>query len=184
MIIDDLEEELETVLLRRFKFPVEVLTLRRFKSAQGETAYEFEPFLAGVAGPQSEVDAHAAAGKTEVDPSEIDTIVVPAQEEGFKATFLGENRWYQIRIHASMIPKIKYIAVYQIKPVSAITYVAPIKDIALWMGGPKYVLNFTQPATPIGPLNLVPGGTVKPVQAARYTSYDRLMKAKNMDEAF
>jgi hypothetical protein len=46
-----------------------------------------------------------------IDPSEIDTIVVPAREEGFPEVFLGENRWYAVRIHPSMIPKIHNLAV-------------------------------------------------------------------------
>ncbi len=35
-------------------------------------------------------------------PDELDTIVVPAREEGFKETFLGENCWYAIRMSSSM----------------------------------------------------------------------------------
>jgi hypothetical protein len=186
VIIDELDEELETLLLSRFKFPVEILTLRRFKTAQGQTAYEFDPFLADLIGPSKESQTHASLGATEVDPSDLDTIVVPAQEEGFKETFIGENRWYQIRIHSSMVPRIKYIAAYQSAPVSAITHIAPVKDIALWKDGPKYVLNFTEPAKEVGPIKLVPkpNGIVKAPQAPRYTSYARLMKAKNLDEAF
>jgi hypothetical protein len=85
-----------------------------------------------------------------------------------------------------MIPQIKYIAAYQTQPVSAITHFAPVKDIQLWKEGSKYVVNFAAPAKPIGPLNLVPKphGLVKGPQASRYTSYERLMKAKNLDEAF
>jgi hypothetical protein len=186
VIIDELDEELETLLLSRFKFPVEILTLRRFKTAQGQTAYEFDPFLADLIGPSKESQTHATLGATEVDPSDLDTVVVPAQEEGFQETFLGENRWYQIRIHSSMVPRIKYIAAYQSAPISAITRVAAVKDIQRWKDGPKYVLNFTEPAKAIGPLKLVPkpNGTVKAPQAPRYTSYARLIKATNLDEAF
>ncbi len=186
VIIDELDDELETLLLSRFKFPVEILTLRRFKTEAGQTAYEFVPFLADLAGPAKETEEHAAIGKEEVDPSELDTIVVPAQEEGFQETFITENRWYQIRIHSSMVSRIKYIAAYRTAPVSAITHVALVKDIALWKEGPKYVLNFNEPAKEIGPIKLVPkpNGTVKAPQAPRYTSYDRLMKATNLDEAF
>jgi hypothetical protein len=186
VIIDELDEELETLLLSRFKFPVEILTLRRFKSNQGQTAYEFDPFLADLAGPAKETEAHAAAGANEVDPSEFDTIVVPAQEEGFQETFIAENRWYQIRIHPSMVPRIRYIAAYRTAPVSAITHIAAVRDIVPWKEGPKYVLNFTDPATEIGPIKLVPkpNGTVKAPQAPRYTSYSKLMKATNLDEAF
>jgi hypothetical protein len=186
VIIDELDEELETLLISRFKFPVEILTLRRFKTTQGQTAYQFDPFLAELAGPSKETETHGAAGAIEVDPSELDTIVVPAQEEGFQETFIGENRWYQIRIHSSMVPRIKYIAAYRSAPISAITHAAVVKDIVPWKEGPKYVLNFAEPAKEIGPLKLVPkpNGMVKAPQAPRYTSYDRLIKATNLDEAF
>jgi hypothetical protein len=186
VIIDELEEELETLLLSRFKFPVEILTLQRFRTADGQKAYQFDPFLADLS-----VAAAASSGKPvkpedQIDPSELDTIVVPAQEEGFNDVFIAEDRWYQIRIHSSMVPRIKYIAVYRTAPVSAITHIAPVKNIAQWQEGSKYVLNFTEPAKPIGPIKLVPkpNGTVKAPQAPRYTSYERLMKAKTLDEAF
>jgi hypothetical protein len=186
VIIDELDDELETLLLSRFKFPVEILTLRRFKNADGQRAYQFDPFLADLAGPATTPTGETATSADEIDPSELDTVVVPAQEEGFRETFIGENRWYQIRIHSSMVRRIKYIAVYQVAPVSAITHVAPVKNIELWKDTSKYVLNFTEPAKLIGPLKLVPkpNGIVKAPQAPRYTTYERLMKAKTLDEAF
>jgi hypothetical protein len=61
-----------------------------------------------------------------------------------------------------------------------------VKNIQLWKDGPKYVLNFTEPAKEIDPIKLVPkpNGTVKAPQGPRYTTHARLMKAKNLDEAF
>jgi len=116
----------------------------------------------------------------------VDTIVVPAWDEGFQETFIGENRWYQIRIHSSMIPRIKHIAVYRKAPVSAITHIARVKNIERWEDTSKYVLNFAEPAKEIGPIKLIPkpNGIVKAPQAPRYTTYERLMKAKTLDEAF
>ncbi len=186
VIIDEVNEELETLLLSRFKFPVEILTLQRFKNSEGQRAYQFDPFLADLVGPTISSSGVAFASEDEIDPSELDTIVVPAQEEGFHETFVGENRWYQIRIHSSMVRKIKYVAAYQVAPVSAITHIAPVKNIELWKDGPKYVLNFAEPAESIGPIKLVPkpNGIVKAPQAPRYASYDRLIKAKTLDEAF
>ena len=75
-----------------------------------------------------------------IDPSEIDTIVAPARSEGFHEVFLGKNRWYAIRIQSSMKPKIHYIAVYQVAPVSAITHVAEVADIEPWKGGYAQIL--------------------------------------------
>lgn len=181
VIIDEVADELETVLISRFRFPVEVITLERFRSPAGERIYYFEPFLHDVAEPAEEA---AAAHAPSLDPSEIDTIVVPAREDGFKETFLGEHCWHKIRIHSSMIPKIKYIAAYQTAPVSAITHIAPVRDIEPYKDSNKYILYFAEPAKPIGPLKMVPNGRVKAPQASRYTSRERLEQAASLDEAF
>jgi len=57
------------------------------------------------------------------------TVVVPAQEDGFRRVFLGETCWYSIRIGGGMLPKIKHIAAYQTAPISAITHHAPVGRI-------------------------------------------------------
>lgn len=181
LIIDEISEELETILLSRFKFPVETITLQRYRSKEGERLYRFEPFLQDVSG---EIDRPTREKRKQLDPAELDTIVVPAREDGFKETFLGEDRWYAIRIHSSMIPKIRYIAAYQIAPISAITYVAEVESIEQWRETNKYVVNFTDPAKKIGPISLIPRNKVKALQAPRYTSYTRLKAAKTLDEAF
>lgn len=186
VIIDELEEELETLLLSRFKFPVEILTVERFRTKSGKVAYEFDPFLADLSGSPLTESKERKKASSDLDPAELDTIVVPAKKEGFEEVFIGQDRWYQIRIHSSMVPRIKYIAAYRTLPVSAITHVAEVKEIKLWQEGSKYVLNFAAPARQIGPIKLVPApsGVVKAPQAPRYTSYARLQKAKNLDQVF
>jgi hypothetical protein len=176
VIIDEMPDELETVLISKFRFPVEIITLRRYSGPKGEILYEFQPFMYEI--------ADIAAGKETIDPSEIDTIVVPAREDGFKEVFIGENCWYQIRIHSSMIPKIKHIAAYRVAPTSAITHVATVKSIEQYKGSNKYILTFSEPAKKIGPINLVPKGRVKPLYSSRYISLERLKKAKTLDDAF
>ena len=178
VIIDELSEELATVLASRFQFPVEMLTIERYKAASGERLYRFEPFLHDVAVPEE------GRSLTPLDPSDIDTVVVPARDEGFQETFVAENRWYKIRMHSSMIPRIKYVAVYRVAPTSAITHIAPVASIEQWPDSSKYVLNFSAPPTDIGPIPLAQGGTVRAPQAPRYTSRDRLESAKTLDEAF
>jgi len=115
---------------------------------------------------------------------EIDTIIVPAKADGFQETFLGEDRWYKVRIHGSVRSQIKYIAVYQVAPVQAVTYFARVKSVEPWEDSGKFVLNFAEPAQQIGPIPLVKGGRVKPPMAPRYTTHDRLLSAKNLDELF
>jgi hypothetical protein len=118
-------------------------------------------------------------------PKELDTVVVPTREDGFQEVFLGQSRWYAIRIDYKIQPRIKYIAAYQTAPVSAITHIAPVKSIAPWdddIG--KVVLNFAEPARPLGPLPLMKGGRTQAPQSPRYTTHQRLLKATNLDDAF
>ena len=183
VIIDEIENDLETVLLSRFKFPVEVLTFQRFIAKDHERLYNFEPFLSDVGGIQSYANGKVVSVKT-IDPFEIDTIVVPAQEEGFNEVFIKQNSWFAVRIHSSMLPKIKYIAAYRVAPDSAITHVAEVKSIEQWQESSKYILYFNGPAKEIEPIRLVPKSVVKAPQSSRYTSYEKLMNAKNMDEVF
>lgn len=180
VIIDELSEELEKVLISRFQFPVEILTLERYRDEHGKRLYRFEPFLSDVMAPLTE----GKPGLAPVDPAELDTIVVPAREGGFQETFLAENRWYAIRIHSSMLPKIKFIAAYRVAPESAITHLAPVASIEQWKDTSKYVVNFIGPASPIGPLRLVRNGQVKAPYGPRYTSKHRIDEAKDLDDVF
>jgi len=182
VIIDELSEELEKVLISRFQFPVEILTIERYRSAKGNYLYRFEPFLSDLT-----ISIQESIGKpivSTLDPSEIDTIVVPARDDGFDEVFLTENRWWAIRIHSSMIPKIKYIAAYRVAPESAITHLAPVSSIEQWKETNKYVVNFAAPAEKIKPVRLVAKSKVKAPQGPRYTSKNRIETAKSLDEAF
>ena len=178
VIIDEIPDDLETVLVSRFNFPVEILTLKRYRSDAGETIYEFEPFLNDLPIPS------ATNNKTTLDPSDIDTVIVPAREDGFQETFLGENCWYAIRMHSSMIPKIRYIAAYRVAPISAITHVAIVHKIEPYKETNKYILYFEEAAQEIKPIKLVSKGQVKAPQAPRYTAHSKLIDATNLDEAF
>lgn len=184
VIIDEISDELETILLSRFKFPVEIVTLQRYVNSKGERIYQFEPFLCDISVPVTSVKAGALNNAKTIDPSEIDTIVVPARKDGFQEVFIGEHCWYAIRIHGSMLSKIKHIAAYQVAPVSAITHIAQVKSIEQWKDSNKYILQFTEPARKIGPIKLVPKGAVKALQNARYTSAEKLENAKTIEEAF
>lgn len=118
------------------------------------------------------------------DISQIDTVVVPAREEGFERVFLGEDRWYAIRLHASMRAQLKYIASYQVAPISAITHVAPVRSIERWKETGKYVVNFSEKASEINHIKVVKGGHVRPLQGLRYTTKSILDSAKTLDDVW
>lgn len=179
VIIDELNDELENILKEKFRFPVELLTLERFRSEKGEVFYKFEPLL-------GDVDS-SDEGSTlpQLDPAELDTVVAPAQEEGFTETFIGENRWHHIRMSAAMIPQIKWIATYRVAPLSAITHVAKVAKIQPYKDTGKYELLFEGPPEELKkPIRLIPKSAVKSIQAPRYTAHQRLITAKDLNEAF
>ena len=108
-----------------------------------------------------------------------DTIIVPAQKDGFEDVFLDKNEWYAIRISGGMINKIKFIAAYQSAPISAITHVAPVKQIEPYGETGKYKLVFSEPAQPIEsiPYGDAPSGAM---QGPRYTTIKKLRSAKTV----
>lgn len=173
VVIDRVPEDLDLILQRKFQFGVEILELGRFVSDDGREVYQFEPFLA-------DVSADVGPGET----SAIDTIVVPARSDGAVEVFLGEDRWYQIRMHSSMRPQIRHIAMYQTKPVSAITHIADVASIEPWKETNKYVVSFVGPAKPIGPIKLVKRGRAKAPQAPRYTTRSKLLAARTLDDVW
>lgn len=112
-----------------------------------------------------------------------DVVIVPAQEEGFRAVFLGEHRWHAIRIAGGKLQQIRYIAAYQTKPVSAVTHYAAVERIEPYGEGGKYQLIFSAAATEIGPIPLgtAPAGTM---QGPRYTTLAKLRAAKALTDLF
>jgi hypothetical protein len=117
-------------------------------------------------------------GETSPQP---DTVIVPAQKEGFETVFLGQDCWYAIRISGGMLDKIKYIAAYQTQPVSAITHYAPVDRIEPDGEGGKCKLIFSMKAKPIGPIPFAdaPQGAM---QGPRYTTFAKLTAAKKLTD--
>ena len=112
-----------------------------------------------------------------------DTIIVPAKEEGFREVFINKNQWYAVRIAGGKLDKLKYIAAYQVAPISAITHFAVIDRIEPYGEEGKYRLIFAERAksfkNPIK-FDLKTGA----MQSPRYTSFKRLSKASKMSDLF
>ena len=82
-----------------------------------------------------------------------------------------------------MLPKIKYLATYQVAPISAITYIAEVKSIEQYQDTNKYILYFTDKPKKIKPVKLGKHRGKAP-QNGRYTSRERLLAARSLDELF
>ena len=182
VIIDDIAEKLENVLVRKFQFGVEVLQLVRYRNSRGDTFYHFEPFLADLTEGVAGSDLRLTGRTVTTSSTDVDTIVVPAREEGFQEVFIGEDRWHEVRIHGSMRPQIKYVAAYRVAPVSAINHIASVKSIEPWKDTGKFVINFAEPAREFGPIPMLRKGKVKTFQSLRYTTQALLKNAKSLDD--
>ena len=93
-----------------------------------------------------------------------------------------------------MIDKIKYIAAYQVSPVSAITCYAEIlkiekytienkheTDTFNYVNQNKYILYFKSKAKKIKQLKL---NNFTSLQSPRYTNFKRLINAKELKDVF
>jgi hypothetical protein len=121
----------------------------------------------------------ALATAKSVDSKGRDTIIVPANQEGFEDVFLGQNCWHAIRIGGGMRDRIKYIAGYQTKPISAVTHLANVDHIESYGDTGKYKVVFAEPAKEFGP---VPYGNAPrgAMQGPRYTRLELLQKASSL----
>ena len=178
VIIDNSSAELENVL-SHLSMKIDIIEFKAYENGAGNRLYKFIPF-------NNEVKEFVAArsGAKNASPEDIDTIVVPAQEEGFQSAFIESNAWWQIRISVSMLDKIRYIAAYRTAPVSAITHVAEVDRIERYKDTNKYILYFKESAKAIPHIELDKDKKGVAPQASRYTSYARLMSATKLSEVF
>jgi hypothetical protein len=174
VVIDQANSDLENVLAQ-LTMKTDILEFQTFEQGD-ERLHVFTPF-------QQELRASTERKGRRLKLEELDTIVVPAREDGFNEVFLGEDCWYEISMSSSMIERVKYIAAYQTAPVSAITHYAEVKVIEKYKDTHKYIVYFKEPAKEIGPITL-PKGTGLAPQAPRYTRFEKLKTAKTLSDAF
>lgn len=120
----------------------------------------------------------------EIIENEKDTLIVPAQEDGFRTVFLGEDSWYAVRIAGGKLNKIKYIAAYQTNPISAVTHYAPVERIEPYGEDGKYKLIFSEPAKELENRIVYGDAPRGSMQGTRYTSFDKLLNASEVNELF
>ena len=123
-----------------------------------------------------------AAGLEPEPQDRTDTIIVPAQREGFDEVFLGQNAWWAIRIAEKHRAGLKWIAAYQSAPVSAITHIAEIERLEPYGDAGKFKVVFKGPATKLKkpiPLAGAPPGSM---QGPRYTTHAALLEALSVKE--
>jgi hypothetical protein len=110
-----------------------------------------------------------------------DTIIVPAKEESYYSVFLGERCWYPIRIGSEKLKSLKWIAVYQTAPVSAITHFAKIEQIVDYKDTGRYKIVFEEPKELETHIALGENRT-KTLQGQRYTTLEKLKRAIEIED--
>ena len=175
VIIDKASEELENVL-SQLTMDTDIIEFQTFVDGD-ERIHKFMPF-------NEEIRDMEEGNKKDIDVEELDTIVVPAQAEGFQTAFIETNSWWSIRISSSMLNRIKYIAAYQVAPISAITHVAEVAKIEKYKDTNKYIVFFKDPAKEISHVLLDTKKKGTAPQAPRYTTYEKLIKAKVLSDVF
>lgn len=121
-------------------------------------------------------------------PPSFDTIVCPARDDGFVSAFLGQRAWWAIRIGEASLPKIKYIAMYRIAPLSAITHYGEVEKIEPYIGadageGKFKLLLKREPIELAKPVRLGKNVHIKP-QGPKYALLADILKANTLDEVF
>lgn len=175
--INEISEELN-LIKKMYRFNIEIMEFKKYISNNNKEMFLFEPF-------HEEVELGNCKNLEKV---EIDTVIVPAEDEGFQNVFINQNCWYAISIGINMIDKLKYIAVYRKTPVKAITHYAEISYIDVYKDTGKYIIYFKEPAKTLKrkiPLN--PRNINKAPQGRVYTNFDKIINAKDgatMDDIF
>ena len=169
IIIDEINQDLYSVTRELARQP-ELLQIQKYKSKDGTLLYTYEELLGEV------VEAKSTWIK---DIDDIDTMVAPAKEEGFKRVFLSQKEWYAVRIASSVIPRLKYLAMYEVAPVKAIRWVGKIESIQPYEDTGKYKI-FLSEINKIEPINL--GNPKYAPYGPRYTTYELLQKAKDLGD--
>lgn len=169
IVIDEATDELFNVM-NQLTMTTEVIEAQTYICGD-KKLHRFSPFKDDVL-----VDLPANS-----DADELDTIIVPAREDGFNEEFLKNDRWFAIRISGAMIDKIKHIAAYQVAPVSGITYIAEVDRIEKYKDTNKYIIFFKTGT--VKKINKVALGKKKLApQAPRYSSYNAVLSAHTLDD--
>ena len=172
VVINEATEELSKVL-GQLTMATEVIETQNFV-CDDKKLHLFTPF-------RQEIVADIS---NDTDADELDTIVVPAREEGFQEEFINNERWYSIRISSTMLEKIKYIAAYQVQPISGITHIAEVERIEKYKDTNKYILYFKSGT--VQEIKKIGLGSKKnqAPQAPRYTIYKKIFTSKTIEDVW
>ncbi len=165
MPIDEISDELREAI-SYFNFPIDLREFKKYVCGDS-VQFTFEPLQA----------PYENLKTLKVNNKDIDTIIVPAEKDGFENVFINENCWYAVSIGINMLDKLKYIVAYQKTPIGALTHYAEISNIELYKDTGKYIIYFKSPAVEL--LHKIPLNKNNPNKAPQGRVYTTFEKIKN-----
>ena len=116
--------------------------------------------------------------KSNIKSKEFNTIICPSWPNGLE-TFIGESKWYYIRLDKKKISKIKYIALYLGYPIQQITHYAKVEKLeeVSIKNKKKYIVHLSDIIELDEPIKLGETPAVA-TRSIKYTTLEKLLKAK------
>ncbi len=152
-----------------FKNPPDMVLLQRYQCGN-DILYYYEPMREEI----EDIETEKIKTGEAVD---FDTVVCAAFEDGFKRAYIENNAWWAIRLSQEAREKLKYLAIYEKAPLAHIKHYAEIERIDRDTG--KFIVYLKNKKT-INPIPLGTGKKGEAPQAPRYTTLEKLLKAKSI----
>ena len=112
---------------------------------------------------------------------DFDPVIVPAREQGFQRVFMGERKWYRIRLSTASRARLKHVAAYRTAPISAVTHVADVRAVVPLDDG-RWAMRIEFGAVrEAGPIRFISDGARKTLQTPRLTSLEKLLIAGSLN---
>lgn len=122
-------------------------------------------------------------GEKKNQMSDFDTIVVPAHPKGFREVFLTEGRWPNLKMDKMRRSNVRFIAVYQTGPVSAITHYAEIARFEPLSRTGRFDVFLKGNPIEINAVRYT-DADIWAVQGPRYTMLELVLNASHLARAF
>jgi len=173
VVINEITADLNLVFKNVFKNQPDTVLLQRYQCGD-DILYYYEPM-------REEIEDIESAKTKTGQAIDFDTVVCAAFEEGFKRAYIENNAWWEIRLSQEAREKLKYLAIYEKAPVAHISHYAEIDRIEPYKDTGKFILYLKNKKT-VKPIPLGTGKKGEAPQAPRYTTLEKLLKAKIVSE--
>lgn len=111
-----------------------------------------------------------------------DVIVVSAKSKTFVNDYINNSKWDCVQIAANRVKYLRYLAIYQVSPFSTITYYSEIDKIIPSSKQSRKMIIYCKPCKYL--LNITSNLKEVRVQGRHYTSFNKLITAKDMAQVF